>query len=190
MHTNTCVRVFDGRGRGGGGDWEPRLRLTLAIAESYWIIGYTSWIFDFLSTTVIGLLQFVRCDFKPWHWLHLSKLLTGIHTQTRTRAHARTHTHTSGWISLNFSLKCSLLSCSCQWSVFTSQWRVGLWSLIVVFPGHTHFFDQTRTHLALTFTFVGIALHSLKASFICTIYTPVQIYTRGVNLHLGCILVI
>ena len=30
---------------------------------------------------------------------------------------------------------------------------------------------------------------NLKASFICTIYTPVQIYTRGVNLHLGCILV-
>ena len=28
-----------------------------------------------------------------------------------------------------------------------------------------------------------------KASFICTIYTPVQIYTRGVNLHLGYILV-
>ena len=28
-----------------------------------------------------------------------------------------------------------------------------------------------------------------KASFICTIYTPVQIYTRGVSLHLGCILV-
>ena len=29
-----------------------------------------------------------------------------------------------------------------------------------------------------------------KASFICTIYIPVQINTQGVNLHLGCILVI
>ena len=29
-----------------------------------------------------------------------------------------------------------------------------------------------------------------KASFICTLYIPVQIYTRGVNLHLGCILAI
>ena len=39
--------------------------------------------------------------------------------------------------------------------------------MIVSFSSHTHFFDQThmtfRTHLALTFTFVGIiALHSLN----------------------------
>ena len=32
MHTNTCVRVFAGRGREGGWDGEPRRRLTLAIA--------------------------------------------------------------------------------------------------------------------------------------------------------------
>ena len=47
--------------------------------------------------------------------------------------------------------------------MFTLQWRVGLWSLIVSCPGHTHFFDQTHKtfrHLALTFIFVGIALHS------------------------------
>ena len=34
MHTNTCVRVFFGRGRGGGWDGEPVAgpRLTLANA--------------------------------------------------------------------------------------------------------------------------------------------------------------
>ena len=38
--------------------------------------------------------------------------------------------------------------------------RVSLWSMIVSFPGHTHFLTF-RSHLALTFTFVGLALHSL-----------------------------
>ena len=42
MHTNTCVRVFVGSGRGGGRDGEPRLRLTLAVAESFRNIGYRS----------------------------------------------------------------------------------------------------------------------------------------------------
>ena len=42
MYTNTCVRVFVGRGRGGGRNGEPRLRLTLAVAESHRNIGYGS----------------------------------------------------------------------------------------------------------------------------------------------------
>ena len=70
MHTNTWVRVFVGRRRARGWDGEPRLRLTIAVAESYRNIGYRSWIFAFLSTAVIRFLQFVRCSFKPWHWLH------------------------------------------------------------------------------------------------------------------------
>ena len=32
--------MFVGRGRGGGWDWEPILRLTLAVAEKYRNIGY------------------------------------------------------------------------------------------------------------------------------------------------------
>ena len=41
-HTNTCVRVFVGRVRRGGWNGEPRLRLTLAVAESHRNIGYRS----------------------------------------------------------------------------------------------------------------------------------------------------
>ena len=42
IHTNTCVRVFVGKGTGGCMNWELRLRLTLAIAKSYRNIGYRS----------------------------------------------------------------------------------------------------------------------------------------------------
>ena len=107
---------------------------------------------------VIQLLKFVRCDFKPWHWLNFTKAVDrNSHTRgradRRTRAHTRAQTHrhtfrvrspTSEKISLNTSLKFNMLLCSCQWSMFISQWRVGMWSIIVSFPGHTHFFVQTH----------------------------------------------
>ena len=176
MEMHTCVRVVVGSGRGGGWDWEYILRLTLAIAESYRIIGYRSWIFVFLLTTIWLSGYFSLSDETLSHGtgsiLPISCWREFTHTHTRTHAHTYTHTHiythartpsgvrspTSGKISLNISLKCILLSCSCHWSAFTSRLRVGLWSMIVSFPGHSHFFDQThmtfRTHLALTFTFV------------------------------------
>ena len=77
------------------------------------------------------------------------------HIDTRTHTPSGVRSPVSGMISPNISLKCSLLSCSCQWSVLTSRWQgLALWS----FPGHANFFYQThmtfRTHLALTFTFV------------------------------------
>ena len=87
-----------------------------------------------------------------------------------SKTHIDTHTHTTRrevtYLRNNFPkhfIKMQsvvvYLSMVC---VYLTVTRVGLWS----FPGHTHFFDQThmtfRTHLALTFTFVGIALHTLN----------------------------
>ena len=59
----------------------------------------------------------------------LPSLLTGTHTH----ACAHTHAHTFRRIFLNSSFKCSLVSCSCQWSVFISRWQAGLWSMVVSF---------------------------------------------------------
>ena len=53
--------------------------------------------------------------------------------------------------------------------------------MIVSFPGHTHFFDQAhmtfRTHLALAFTFVGIAIHSLNES----VYKTTRLFADIIN---------
>ena len=50
--------------------------------------------------------------------------------------------------------------------VYLTMARVGLWTKILSFPGRAHFINQTLmtfgTHFALTFTFVGISLHSLN----------------------------
>ena len=62
-------------------------------------------------------------------------------------------------------------------------------SLIRAFVSRLNTLCRNATLLEITCRGSLIWIWSLKASFICTIYTPVQIFTRGVNLHLGCILV-